>query len=537
MDKHLKIKDPIFGYITVDDKDLCTIINSAMFQRLRDIVQTSYPSVYPSAVHNRFTHSLGVYHLGNIAQASLVSDAKKQQIAKIDSLEALSKTFLLACLMHDIGHSPFSHTGEHFYFEEEIGDRPKIWKLLLEQLKDTDFYDDLPVNLDPVGAEHEIMSAYVSIVYFSEILNNYDKSFFTRCIIGLKYSDRKDIRNCFIDLLNSKTIDVDKLDYLIRDSYTTGFKSINIDYNRLLEAVCIISKDRNLILGFDKSALSTLESVILAHDMERKWIQNHPVIKYEGNLISYMIAKAQSSFKEKGISLFSPEALSEKGIEVGSEKVCLLSDSDINAFSKKLYGQDSKITEYYAREKRKKPLWKSEAEYKTYFNENVGVTEDVLSLLEERFKSLEKSLIQKFDFPIINQESLSYFKNEIGDSDLPANILDQKKEVMGKAIGLIEILKRFSENNNISFEYVISSASQFKTGFNKEDFKKIKVRFSSDNIYKLDQVLQLFSAKPPRDNFFYLFVNAEDKLKINVSKLTKELIDFILKEFREQSEK
>lgn len=534
MVKTLKIKDPIFEYISVEDQDLYSVINSAMFQRLRDIVQTSYPSVYPSAVHNRFTHSLGVYHLGKIAQARLISDATKQKLAQKEKLENLGKTFLLACLMHDIGHSPFSHTGERFYFEDQEDGQPKIWKLLVKELEGTDFSKDLQENSKPVGAEHEIMSAYVSMINFPDIMEKCDRSFFTRCIIGLKYSDKTDIRNCFIDLLNSKTIDVDKLDYLIRDCYTTGFKSISIDYNRLLNAVCIIKRNGEVIQGFEKSALSTLESVILAHDMERKWIQNHPVIKYEGNLVSYMIAKAQSSFKEKGISLFSPEALSEKGAKVNDEKVCLLSDSDINAFAKKLYGLDSKITEYYAREKRKKPLWKSEAEYKTYFNDSVGVTEDVLSLLEDRFKSLEESLIQKFDFPIINNTSLAYFKSEIEDVDLPAAILNEKKEVMGKAISLIEVLKNFSERNGFSFEYVISSASQFKTGFNKEDFKNINVRFSSDNVNKLDQILQLFSAKPPRENFFYIFVNAEDKSRIDVSSLTNDLVTFILKEFRQQ---
>ena len=58
MIKPLKIKDPIFGYIPVEDDDLYTVINSAMFHRLQDIIQTSYQSVYPSATHNRFTHSL-----------------------------------------------------------------------------------------------------------------------------------------------------------------------------------------------------------------------------------------------------------------------------------------------------------------------------------------------------------------------------------------------------------------------------------------------------------------------------------------------
>ena len=230
MSKLLKIKDPVFGYIEITDDDLNAVINSAMFQRLRDIVQTSYSSVYPSAVHNRFTHSLGVYYLGKIAQSCLSRDIKRQHLATAENVDKYGKTFLLACLMHDIGHSPFSHTGEHFYFKERnAAAQPMIWQKLLDELTDDEFMSDLPDG-KVVGAEHEVMSAYVSIVNYSHIFEKYDKSFFTRCIIGLKYSDASDVRNCFIDLLNSKTIDVDKLDYLIRDSFTTGFKSINIDY-------------------------------------------------------------------------------------------------------------------------------------------------------------------------------------------------------------------------------------------------------------------------------------------------------------------
>ena len=63
-----------------------------------------------------------------------------------------------------------------------------------------------------------------------------------RCITGYRYSDKGieiDIKNCFIQLLNSKVIDVDKLDYLIRDAYITGFDTVNIDYERLLNALTI----------------------------------------------------------------------------------------------------------------------------------------------------------------------------------------------------------------------------------------------------------------------------------------------------------
>ncbi len=532
MIKPLKIKDPIFGYISVEDVDVYTVLNSAMFHRLQDVIQTSYQSVYPSATHNRFTHSLGVYHLGQMAAAKLTNDILIQKLCTNKEVDELTKTFILACLMHDIGHSPFSHTGEKFYFQydEDNSEIPIIWKRLLDELSDEDFVKDSDGKNKTKGAEHEIMSAYVSLVNFKSIFRFIDKSFFVRCIIGLKYENRKDVRNCFIELLNSKTIDVDKLDYLIRDSFITGFKSINIDYERLLNAICVINEEDCLTLGFEKSALSTLENVILAHDMERKWIQNHPVIKYESYLVSYMIAKTQAFYKEQKIDLFSASSLSEKGIGRRSKKICLLSDSDIRTYTKKFFSKDKIIKEYYARSLRRKPLWKSESEYRILFEQR-GVDDRILGELESRISSLEDFLVGKFDIPIINEDALIYLKSELPDESLPEKIRSGKADELKKSIDLLNVLKSYSEKKGIPFEYVLLSAQQFTTGFNKEEFRSIKVRFDDKNLKPLDSVIYLFSTDKPRENFFYLFADSTMRNNIDVREMTFELVQFILKEY------
>ncbi len=66
MIKSKRFKDPVYGYIDIDETVISNIIDTAGFQRLRNIIQTSYSPLYSSAVHNRFVHSLGVYHLGCI---------------------------------------------------------------------------------------------------------------------------------------------------------------------------------------------------------------------------------------------------------------------------------------------------------------------------------------------------------------------------------------------------------------------------------------------------------------------------------------
>ena len=109
MSEITKIKDPLYGYIKIEGSDITAILNSAEFHRLNDIIQTSYSSVFPTSTHNRFTHSLGVYYLGTIASTALVKSfgsLKVQDFGKGDA-EKYKHLFLLACLLHDVGHAPF----------------------------------------------------------------------------------------------------------------------------------------------------------------------------------------------------------------------------------------------------------------------------------------------------------------------------------------------------------------------------------------------------------------------------------------------
>ena len=165
------IKDPIYGYITIDECYI-KIIDSVFFQRLRNIIQTSYTSIYPSALHNRFAHSLGVYWLGKIAFNQLIRNSKTllEKITDKD-LSDIRDTFLLACLCHDLGHSPFSHTGEKFYKITEINEA------LLSEVSNKEYKRDLQNQQRIVGKEHEIMSALLSIKEFGDLIgkSNYSR--------------------------------------------------------------------------------------------------------------------------------------------------------------------------------------------------------------------------------------------------------------------------------------------------------------------------------------------------------------------------
>lgn len=532
------IKDPIYGYIKVEEDEFIKIINSPLFQRLKDIVQTSYTSVYPTSLHNRFTHSLGVFYLGKIAVESLNKKILKNFALFYSKNEKeivkWSYTFKLACLLHDVGHAPFSHTGEVFYFEKWKGTAFDIWEDLKVAVESEKFNKDASM---PKGANHEIMSALIALEHLPNFgIEEFDKELFVRCIIGLPYIKELDkqasYKNCLIGMLNSETIDVDRLDYLIRDSYMSGYDSVKIDYERLLSS-CFIDSNKDGLFNFaySKAALSVLENVIVAHDAEKKWLQSHPVILYESWLVAGMIKYTISEYAKMGITLFSKAALSEDGIENEHIRVRLLSDSDILSFVKSNGYNEECVESFFNRSLRRKSFWKSEAEYKVLFESKFSTQENGnLSKIEKYFKSLN-ILLREVDgnqnvLQVINDESLRNLSNALrrkGNSE-------ERKELLTETIWLFKKLKDLCRKHNCKkgdkddFDFVILSASSFQSSFNKEDFAKTKVFFPNINrVETVESSLNTLKSNPSRDDFFYIFAPKNICDNIPVS----EIIDVI----------
>jgi len=527
MRKPIKIKDPVYGYIEINNSKIYDTINSPLFQRLKDIIQTSYSSVYPASLHNRFIHSIGVYYLGTLA----IKGIKENSPEIISTFDQYIETFLLACLLHDVGHSPFSHTGEKFY---DLPTPQALWEKLQNEINDPQFFKS-----SRIGNPHEIMSALEAITYFPiETIEKEQYSFFVRCIIGFKYKDKTDVRNCFIELLNSSTIDVDKLDYLIRDSYYTGFKTITIDYERLLGSLTIINQNDTFSLAFTKAGLSTLESVILAHDMERKWLQNHPTILYENFLLESIIEKVIGKYSKHNISLFSLEALTTEGVQgTDGKTIRLLSDSDILYEAKNSLFNEPAVKEYFYRDCRKKALWKTESEYRMYM-ERSALSPDAYKQLEDMFLAIEKTLDtyrSKMEMPLINDTLLNFIEKEIIDSEkLEPEIAREKIANAKKALGLIKEIKAFSESKNYAFNYCFISTKQFYSGFNKEDFKKINVIFDEEmKPIELCKIFNIFEQEKPNDNLFYFYINKEDRASFNIPEFTKMITQYAFDNFRD----
>jgi len=294
-DRKRQIKDPIYGYIYLPDGIVQSIVDTPEFQRLRKITQTSYEALYPSATHNRFAHSLGVFHLGSLVAKAIEAESLggfELDVSQSNQYRNYLEVYKLACLLHDVGHAPFSHTSEDFYIAKK--GRQPLHDRIAQLANDPSFVSDAKS-----AAPHELMSVVVGLEKFgAHVGSDAKKSFFARAITGYKYNVKDYTAgnvegvnylflNALISLLNSKVVDVDRLDYLIRDAFQTGYESVNIDYERLLGAVRIKKNknDGSYNLVFSKDALSVLENAVYAHDAEKKWIQTHLSICYETYLL------------------------------------------------------------------------------------------------------------------------------------------------------------------------------------------------------------------------------------------------------------
>lgn len=528
-----RLKDPLYGYIDIEDEIFDLIIDTPEFQRLRGVIQTSYAPLYASAVHNRFVHSLGVYHLGKIVAKSIRAKNKK----KIDVLDKYLTVFKYACLLHDVGHAPFSHTGENFFLGRE-GSRKSLHNEVVELTDDDKLMEEI-LKKDYKAAPHELMSVVVSLRSFSNLFfDKEERSFFARCILGYPYfidlDEHKSFLNCLIAMLNSSIIDVDKLDYLIRDAYITGYDTVSIDYHRLLKNINFVFAKGTYKIVYTQAAISVIENVIFAHDSEKKWIQNHPVVQYEAFLLQHAIEVLDSEY-----SLFTYDALSQCGVDVfEGYKISLINDGDI-LFLMKNSRSDPLIEEYFFRKNRRHPLWKSEAEYKAIFNK--AFTDNAYAELEEKIEDLVKYLSTTNSSIELNQHAYEGLLKDINairneSENLLGNLRDKYKitlEEKEKHLKLLGCFKRFAEEQKIDFDFIILTAKRFNSGFGKVDFEKIEVDFSTlKSTCEFKKVATSFNAdENERETFFYVFYRRKDrKHKLDVTKLAQYLSNYVVEE-------
>lgn len=523
-----RLKDPVYGYIEIPVEYMTSIIDTAEFQRLRRIVQTSYSPLYSSAIHNRFVHSIGVFYLGSIVSERLIEEVVEKDFIEREKMKNLTRVYKLACLLHDVGHAPFSHTGECFYKNSKF-ESVELHSRIGDLIGNENFKTELIAKETKPAAPHELMSVIIGINKYGGLIgDSEEKEFFARCITGYVYDENItdpeiQLKNCLIGLLNSKVIDVDRLDYLIRDAYIIGFETVNIDYFRLLNALTIVYHEDKLQVAYKKYALSIIENVVYAHDAEKKWIQNHPVVLYEAYIIKHIIMNLNNKLNirnDKGeeiIRLFSEDALSQEGVVLNDEiKVSLLCDDDIIYLYKNKF-LDELSSEFFLRNKRRHPLWKSEAEYRGYIR--------VLSsqgALEKKFDKFVEGVSKgKFkdipSFSVINEDYVKKIKDELENAmdalkgeckGLKRKSIEHNIEGIKGRLVFCEKLLEYAEKNSLDKDFVVLKADIFNSNFSKDYVKHTLIVFEDgdkENVFEIQEVCPTLQASEESGNMFYVF--------------------------------
>ncbi len=525
------IKDAIHGYIKIEEP-YWRIIDTVEFQRLKWIEQTSYRVLYPSARHDRFIHSIGVYHLGQKAFEGFLSNASEKNS---DILIMKNKeSFLLACLLHDVGHSPFSHTGEKFYnyknkMEEKDSHLNKIFLSILQEKLDEPVYNNFLKdygNIKKSPSEHEVMSSIIVAINFSAYLaffknNNYDNNpdldLVIRAIIGCTYAVKsKDsseykkevgVKNCFIRMLNSTMVDVDKLDYIARDTAMSGYENISVDNDRLLASLTYIKDSKSMYYpAFKKSALSVIENVVLAKNSQSKWIVSHPVVVYDSFLLECAIGislrslydanvldKESLLFDDFVLKIFNYKSLGKEPHTFSDVSINLLSDIDLLSWMKANINNHLAL-EYFSREERKKPIWKSQAEFEYILGKS-----DAKKVAEFLQPMLNLGKIRDISKPFsITSSSIADFENS-----------KEAIESKGGIIEIMDFLKEYSiSKDKEDFEFnILPAKSNFSTKIKANDVYIVFDPADEVGYTTYDKIISETTNNESEYAFFYIYSN------------------------------
>jgi uncharacterized protein len=249
--------DPVYGFINIPDEFIFDLIEHPYFQRLRRICQLGLTHlVYPGALHTRFHHVLGAMHL--MTQAVSVIRRKGHDITPQEE-----QAVLLAILLHDIGHGPFSHALEY----------------------------DI-VN----HVSHEAISGF-----FIERLS---KEFNGKLDLALLIFQNKYTKKPFLYQLVSSQLDMDRLDYLNRDSFFTGVTEGQIGADRIIEMLNV--HNGNLVL--EEKAIYSIEKFLVSRRFMYWQVYLHKTVVAAEFMLIHILRRAKELVLQ-GKELFASPAL------------------------------------------------------------------------------------------------------------------------------------------------------------------------------------------------------------------------------------
>ena len=251
------INDPIYGFISIPDEFIFDVIEHPYMQRLRRISQLGLSHlVYPGAVHTRFQHVVGAMHL--MGKAINVLENKGCEISPDEK-----RAVLLAILLHDIGHGPFSHALE---------------------------FDIVK------SVTHEDISAY--------FIQSLEQTFGSDLNLALKIFEDKHEKP-FLHQLVSSQLDMDRLDYLNRDSFFSGVSEGIIGSDRLIEMLAVHKGQ----LVLEEKGIYSVEKFIVARRLMYWQVYLHKTVVAAEYMLIYALRRAKW-LARNGVDIFSSPALS-----------------------------------------------------------------------------------------------------------------------------------------------------------------------------------------------------------------------------------
>lgn len=283
------INDPVYGFITIDDELIFNIIAHPYYQRLRRITQMAMAHlVYPGAVHTRLHHSLGAYHL----MCNALTELKNKGVAISKEEEQGAK---VAILLHDIGHGPFSHALENVLIE---GMHHEAISLLLMHDLNKQFNGRLQLAIDI-------------------FTNVYPKKYLHQLISG--------------------QLDVDRMDYLTRDSFFSGVSEGVIGYDRIIKMLTV----HNGELMVEEKGIYSIEKFLVARRLMYWQVYLHKTVLCAEQMLQRIIKRAKhiKAYTRTPLNKFINEPINT----VTLQEFCQLDDYDVVAAIKEWCTHEDKI--------------------------------------------------------------------------------------------------------------------------------------------------------------------------------------------------
>ena len=382
--------DPVYGFISIPDEFIFDLIEHPYMQRLRRIMQLGMSHlVYPGALHTRFHHVLGAMHLMTLAIATI--RRKGHEITDIEE-----RAVLTAILLHDIGHGPFSHALE---------------------------YDIV------CGVSHEEISSF-----FIERLSKEFGSDMDQALLIFKNEHPKP----FLHQLVSSQLDMDRLDYLNRDSFYTGVSEGIIGSDRLIEMINV--HNGNLVL--EEKGIYSIEKFIVARRLMYWQVYLHKTVVAAEFMLIHTLRRAKQVVKN-GEELFASPTLlfflkndvTQKDFQSDPsvlDKFANLDDYDILGAIKVWQNHSDKVLSTLAKRLVNRDLFKIEISKKPFTAERINHEKDIVS--------------KQFE---LGQDEVDFF---VYSDVLSNNAYNEKKQNINMLMknGEIIDLSKASDNLNIS---------------------------------------------------------------------------------------